>query len=109
MTSRISLLCSTGTMSRNSVFTSHLQVLHYGPQLDVDGFELMFYKPWYSNIEHIADELRASRLHIPVMHAEKDIGVLLGRDTAEDRQQSVRLLTENCRLGSLIGVQVVVL
>lgn len=96
-------------MSRNSIYTSHLQVLRYGPQLDVDGFELMFYKPWYPDIERIADELRASQLSIPVMHAEKDIGVLLGSASAEDRQHSVYLLAENCRLGSLIGTHIVVL
>lgn len=109
MTSHIPLLCSTGAISRSSDHTSYQRVLCYGPQLDVDGLELIFYTSWYPDIERIADELRAAKLHIPVMHAEKDIGVILGSASTEERQQSVRLLAENCRLGSLIGVRVLVL
>lgn len=109
MTPHIPLLCSTGAMSRNPDHTSYQQVLRYGPQVDADGLELMFYKSWYPEIEHIANELQASQLHIPAMHAEKDIGVLLGSTSIEDRQHSVSLLAENCRLGSMIGVQIIIL
>ena len=109
MTSQISLLCSTGAMSRNPDHTSYQQVLRYGSQVKADGLEIMFYKSWYPDIERIADKLQTAQLHIPAVHAEKDIGVLLGSASVEDRQHSVHLLAENCRLGNLIGVQVVVL
>lgn len=109
MTRPRKLLCSTGAMSRNPDHTSYRQLLRYGPQLDVDGFELMFYKSWYPELEHIATALQASGLAIPVMHAEKDIGTILGNSSAEVRVQSVQLLAENCWLGSKIGVEVIVL
>lgn len=109
MRQRMQLLCSTGTISRNPDHTSYRQVLEYGPHLDADGFEIMFYTNWYPKIEQIATDLRASSLKFPAMHAEKDIGVMLGSSETARRTQAVHNLAENCRLGSMIGTEVVIL
>lgn len=103
------LLCSTGAISRNSLYTSDRWVLEYGPQLHVDGFEIMFYSRWYAEIEQISADLCASGLHFPAMHTEKDIGVMLGSSQADRRTQAVHHLAENCRLASNIGASVLIL
>ncbi len=103
------LLCSTGAFSRYPDYTDYRVILQYGPQLDVDGLELMFYPMWYSNIEQIADNLQRSGLRFPVMHTEKSIGVALGKSNSEEREQGILGFTENCRLGSLLGTKVLVL
>ncbi|GAC1392775.1 MAG: hypothetical protein NVSMB38_17510 [Ktedonobacteraceae bacterium] len=103
------LLCSTGAFSRNPDYTDYCAVLHYGPQLHVDGLELMFYPTWYSHIEQIANDLRRSGLRFPVIHTEKSIGVALGKSNVEERERGVQQLTEHCRLGGLLGTKVLVL
>ncbi len=103
------LLCSTGAFSRFPDFVDYRAALRYGPQLDVDGLELMFYATWYSAIEDIAGSLQTSNLHFPVMHAEKNIGVALGKPSEEEREQGVQWLAENSRLASLLGTRILVL
>jgi sugar phosphate isomerase/epimerase len=103
------LLCSTGTFSRYPNFTDYRALLTYGPQLDVEGFELMFYPAWYSHIARIADDLSRSHLNIPVMHSEKNIGNVLGNPEPAIRAQGVRWLEDNCRLGQLLGTRLLVL
>ncbi len=103
------LLCSTGAFSRYPDYINYRAVLEYGPQLAVDGLELMFYATWYPYIEQIANDLQQSGLHFPVMHAEKNIGVALGKPTTTEREQGIQWLTENCRLGSLLGTKVLIL
>src|SRR5215510_2616968 len=99
------LLCSTGTFSRFPNFTDYHALLTYGPQLDVEGFELMFYPGWYPQIERIADDLSKSHLHIPVIHTEKNIGTALGNLDPAIRTQGVQWLEDNCRLGHLLGAR----
>jgi sugar phosphate isomerase/epimerase len=103
------LLCSTGTFSRFPNFTDYHALLTYGPQLDVEGFELMFYPAWYPQIERIAEDLSKSHLKIPVIHTEKNIGTALGNPEPATRAQGVQWLEENCRLGHLLGASVLVL
>ena len=103
------LLCSTGTFSRFPNFTDYHALLTYGPQLDVEGFELMFYPAWYPHLKRIADDLGKSRLNIPVMHSEKNIGVALGNPEPATRAQGVQWLEDNCRLAHSLGTRVLVL
>ncbi len=103
------LLCSTGAFSRSPDYIDYHVALQYGPQLDVDGLELMFYTPWYEQIEAIAHTLQQSGLRFPVMHTEKNIGVALGKSDTKERERGVQWLSENCRLASLLGTKILVL
>jgi len=84
-------------------------VLRYGPQLIVDGLELMFYPSWYGSIERIGSDLQASGLTFPAMHTEKSIGVALGKVSAEEREQGIQAFAENCRLAAMLNTRVLVL
>ena len=103
------LLCSTGAFSRYPDHTGYQAVLTYGPQLAVDGFELMFYPSWYTQIERVARDLQDSGLAFPAIHTEKNIGSALGQSDPLERERGVQLLAENCRLGSLLGSKVLIL
>ncbi len=103
------LLCSTGAFGRSPDYVDYHAVLRYGSQLQVDGLELMFYEMWYSKINDIAHTLLDSDLRFPVMHAEKNIGVALGKADAKERELGVQWLSENCRLASLLGTEILVL
>ena len=103
------LLCSTGAFGRSPDYVDYSAALRYGSQLDVDGLELLFYPMWYGQIDDIARTLRQSALRFPVMHAEKNIGVALGKPDEIERTQGIQWLAENCRLASLLGTKVLVL
>lgn len=97
------LLCSTGTFSRYPDLTDYRSILTYGPELEVDGFELMFYPDWTPEIEHIAAELSKSGLHFPTLHAEKGIGPALVSSQPGEREQGWQWLQASCQLGNLLG------
>lgn len=103
------LLCSTGAISRNPDYNSHRQVLEYAPHVHIDGFELMFYRPWYTQLAQTAAELQRSGLRFPAIHAEKDIGVALSSAQPAVRAQGVDWLTANCWLARELGSHVLVL
>ncbi len=103
------LLCSTGAFGRSPDYVDYHAAVRYGSQLDVDGLELMFYAIWYAQIDDIAHTLLQSDLRFPVMHAEKNIGVALGKSDAKERERGVQWLAENCRLASLLGTEILVL
>ena len=109
MSQTIQLLCSTGAFSRYPDHTGYQAIQKYGPHLQADGFELMFYPAWYGDTRHIATELHATNLRFPAMHAEKNIGTALGQADPVMRQRGIHMLEENAQLGSLLGCKLIVL
>lgn len=109
MSETMPLLCSTGAFSRYPQHTSYRAILSYGPQLAVDGFELMFYPEWAGQLDEIAAALKPSGLRFPALHAEKSVGTALGSSREEERSQGLRMLEANFRLGSALGTQLLVL
>ncbi|GCE11651.1 sugar phosphate isomerase/epimerase family protein [Tengunoibacter tsumagoiensis] len=109
MDTTMQLLCSTGAFSRFPDLTGYQAVLKYGPQLQVDGFELMFFPGWYGNIKWVGQDLQHSQLRFPAMHTEKSIGSALGHADPAERERGVQLLAENCLLGSMLGTKILIL
>jgi sugar phosphate isomerase/epimerase len=103
MNSPMQLLCSTGTFSRFPDLTDYRFVLTYGPELEVDGFELMFYPDWSTEIEQIATELLKSRLRFPAIHAEKGIVPALLSSQPGEREQGWQWMLASCQLGKALG------
>jgi sugar phosphate isomerase/epimerase len=108
MSDSMQLLCSTGTFSRFPDLTDYRSILTYGPELEVDGFELMFYPDWAAEIEHIATELRKSGLQFPVVHAEKGIGPAFVSSQNEERAQGWKWMQASCQLGNLLGANLLI-
>jgi sugar phosphate isomerase/epimerase len=77
--------------------------------LEVDGLEIMFFRAWYPEVEHVAAKLLASGLRFPIIHAEKSIGPSLGSPLAEERAQGLERLAINCRFGAQLGARLLVL
>jgi sugar phosphate isomerase/epimerase len=75
----------------------------------VDGFELMFYTSWYPEIERIASDLRRSGLSFPAIHAEKGIGMGLGRADRAEREKALHDLEINCQLAHGVGARLLIL
>jgi len=106
--SSMQLLCSTGTFSRFPDLTDYRSILTFGPWLEVDGFELMFYPDWTAEIEHIASELLKSGLRFPAIHAEKGIGPALVSSQLAEREQGWLWMRASCQLGYLLGANLLI-
>ncbi|HLI08723.1 MAG TPA: sugar phosphate isomerase/epimerase family protein [Ktedonobacteraceae bacterium] len=109
MSGTMPLLCSTGAFSRYPDYTDYRAVLTYGPQLAVDGLELMFYPAWVRQLDEVVATLGQSRLRFPALHVEKSVGTMLGSVQEEEREQGLRMLEANCRLGHALGTELLVL
>ena len=108
MSNSIQLLCSTGTFSRFPDLTDYRSILTFGPNLEVDGFELMFYPDWTAEIEHIASELLKSGLKFPAIHAEKGIAPALVSSQLEEREQGWQWMQASCQLGNLLRANLLI-
>jgi len=105
---RMQLLCSTGAFSRFPELTDNRSILKYGPLLDVDGLEVMFFPGWTDDIESIARRLRDSGLRIPAIHAEKGIGPAFISPQPEERELGWRWLQAGCRLGQIVEAKTLI-
>ncbi len=103
------VLCSTGVFTRSSDPLSHEVIRQYGPQFEVDGFEVIVYPRWYADLELIARTLRASGLAFPVIHAEKGIGEAFGSSDLSIQEQGVANFERNCHFARKIGASLAVL
>ena len=103
------LLCSTGTFSKFPDLTDYRSILTYGPELAVDGFELMFYPDWSTEIEQIATALLKSRLRFPAIHAEKGIVPALLSSRSGEREQGWQWMQANCQLGKSLGADLLII
>lgn len=81
----------------------------YGPQFDVDGFEVIFYPRWYAQQEDVIQALQSCGLPFPVLHVEKSVGEVFGSSDAEEREQGVLRFEQNCIFAQQIGARVAVL
>lgn len=103
------LLCSSGAFSRYPDRTDHEAILRYGPQLRVDGIEVMFYPQWHGHLDSIANALLATGLRFPVLHAEKDINKGLASRDEREVEAALATFDTNCRFAKSLGASVVVL
>ncbi|HXL37916.1 MAG TPA: sugar phosphate isomerase/epimerase family protein [Ktedonobacteraceae bacterium] len=102
------LLCSTGTFSRFPDLTDYRSILTYGPELEVDGLELMFYPDWSSEIEQIATALIQSQLRFPAIHAEKGIAPALTSSRPGEPEQGWQWMQASCRLAKSLGANLLI-
>jgi sugar phosphate isomerase/epimerase len=108
MNGSMQLLCSTGTFSRYPDLTDYRSILTYGPELEVDGFELMFYPDWSTEIEQIAPELLKSQLRFPAIHAEKGIISALASSQPGEREQGWQWMQASCQVGKSLGANLLI-
>lgn len=103
------LLCSTGAFSRHPDRCDPPTVASGIRALGAAGIEVIFYTPWYDDIDRAAAEIRAAGAALPVVHTEKSIGGLASSSAPGDHERAVELLTANCRLAQELGARTLVL
>ena len=79
------------------------------PALEADGMELMLYDSWYSSLPEIVRYVKSLQGYFPVLHAEKSIGMLLGRDEPGDYVHALELFRQNAWAAAEVGAKKMVL
>lgn len=98
----MSVLCSSGAFISTDRDDAE-SILDIGPQLPVDGIEILVTRRMVGRLDEIADQLRASGLSFPAVHSPKSVGSRLPDDAARDE------LVESMRFARSVGAGVVVL
>lgn len=103
------ILCSTGAiLGRPNGRDFHL-LEDFSKRLDFDGFELLIYDDWYSDVDHLISFLQGLELNIPVIHCDKNIGELISIGGEENFKKALDILEINCRIATNVGARKLVL
>jgi sugar phosphate isomerase/epimerase len=93
---------STGAFTGRKNGRNHNLALEFAGQLHCDGYEFLIFEDFHDKFNNIISEYKRAGLNIPVIHAEKAIGDLLGGDEAAYRK-AIELFKLNCAVGELLG------
>ncbi len=93
---------STGAFTGRKNGRNYKLAVEFAGQLHFDGYELMIFEDFHDKLNIFISEYKSTGLNIPVIHAEKAIGDLLGGDEASYRK-AVELFKLNCAVGELLG------
>ena len=104
---RYPIYCSTGTIIGRLCNYDHKYICSLLPSVvretKIDGIELMMLPAFYDKLPEIARDLEKTGLDFPVIHAEKNIGILFSEGGKENIREGMRLFDINCKMGRDIG------
>lgn len=107
------LYCSTGTIiSRHNKYDYTLMNTVLSPivkDLGLDGCEFMMLTAFYDKTDEIVEYMKTTDMVFPILHAEKEIGVLISEATDETDKEALRLFDVNCAFAEKLGAQRTVL
>lgn len=103
------ILCSTGFFTEEPDQTDHKAIIEHAPKVGASGYELQVHKAWYGHLDEVVEDLRASNMSFPTLHADKAIGAGLGRKESDDADEALASLEINCRAAAALGVKTLVL
>ena len=107
------VLCSTGAMITRHNGRDPRLLGGFFPKLEADGVELIIYPAWDGLLGAYVPAIRAisreTGMRIPVLHADKSIGELLSRGSAEEIREAGERFINNCRIANELGSETMVL
>ncbi len=78
-------------------------------EYDCDGFEFMFYRAWYPELDEMLARFRASGVSFPTFHCDKMIGEGFSSGEVDEYRRALALFRENCRAAASLGSRLLVL
>ncbi len=100
------IFCSTGALIGRANGRDFTKIEALVPQIECDGFELMFYSDWYEKAARLSGFVSSLGRDFPVLHCDKTIGEKLAE---EKFSEAYSLFDINCRTASDIGAKTLVL
>ena len=95
------ILCSSGVLFRPEVFDADA-ILEFGPQLPVDGIEVLVTRRMVGQLVEVADHLMDSDLRFPVVHAPKRAGAALPGSEAVEQLEETAVFAANIGAGLVV-------
>jgi len=105
----LTVLCSTGVLTRGPDQTDHKTILEHAPKLGAAALELALYSQWYGHLDEVVDDLGKADLTFQTLHADKAIGSGLGSEDPDEAEEALALLEVNCRAAAALGAKTLVL
>lgn len=107
------LYCSTGTIiSKYNGFDYTLMNTVLTPivrELSLDGCEFMMLTVFYEKFDEIVSYMEKVGMTFPVLHSDKEIGVLLGTGKEEDDREALRRFAANCAFARRLSADRIVI
>ena len=101
------LLCSTGALVGRICNYDFSLIGNHIPKLIEDGLisgmEFMMIPYYYDHLDAVTKTVIQSHAPAPIIHCEKDVGVLLSDCTTDSTNKSLELFKINCETGQKIG------
>ena len=105
--------CSTGAVIGRVSGFDHSVLKYELPavckEAGIDGIEYLFIPVTYGMTDEVKRIISASGLDCKVIHADKNIGVLLSKGGEENKAEALRLWEINCRETRSLGTKRIVL
>ena len=109
MSNKYRLYCSTGTIiSKYNGFDYTLMNTVLSPivkELSLDGCEFMMLTVFYEKFDEIVRYMEKVGMTFPILHSDKEIGVLLGNCTEEDDREALRRFDKNCAFAKRLSAE----
>ena len=103
------ILCSTGTIVGRACGYKYSLIKEHIPSLLknglIDGMEFMMIPFYYDKLDKISNLLISCDVPTPIIHCEKDIGVMLSDGDDFITNDAFKLLIKNCEIGKEIGAE----
>jgi sugar phosphate isomerase/epimerase len=104
---------STGTVMDRSTGYDYSVIKTILPSIcektGADGIEYLIMPPLYPVIDDVRRTIKDSGLFCPIIHAEKEIGILLSCCSEDDAEEAIRRWEINCREAQLLSARRIVL
>jgi sugar phosphate isomerase/epimerase len=105
----LTVLCSTGVLTRGPDHTDHKAILEHAPKLGAAALELAVYSEWYGHLDEVVGDLGQADLTFRAVHADKAIGSGLGSEEPDEADEALALVEVNCRTAAALGAKTLVL
>lgn len=97
------LYVSTGAIVGKANSYDHRVIIENFEKFQCDGFEIMLLGFWYKNLDKIAAELNAAGIKMPVVHFDKDIGVIFSENDERFVPRALDFFKQNVEFAEEIG------
>ena len=101
------ILCSTGAIVGRVCEYNYSLVKKHLPSLYedglIDGMEFMMIPYYYNELESVIETIKSCNIPIPIIHCDKDVGVLFSECSTESTEKAFKLLKLNCKVGKELG------
>ena len=97
------LYVSTGTIVGRANGYDHRIITENFEKFECDGYELMMLGFWYKKLDTVAADLKASGIYTPVIHFDKDIGVIFAENDDRFVPKAIDFFKINAEFAEEIG------